>query len=198
VRRIYLSAIALIAVFVAAGVAYFSKSNIDQPSKLIQIPFTLTEHNNICIEAELNDKHTLALMFHTGNSNVCLTQEATEKIVDLVFDEEVDVKSWGGASSTRYSSGNVLKVGDYPAKTIMLFEDKLSGQGTDGKFGPDLFEDKIIEIDFDQEIISLHASLPDHASTFQKFECRKHRNSIFIEGQFRIGDELLSRGHFKT
>ena len=158
----------------------------------ISIPFTLTEHNNISVPLTLNGKHKLDLMFHTGNSDVCLTEEATTRLGGLVFDQGGDAKSWGGTSSIRLSQNNQITIGNKVWSDITVVEDRLSGPGTDGKFGPDLFKNKVIEIDFDNQILAVLDFLPEKVSTFQKFICRQNRSSLFIEGELRIGDEAIA------
>lgn len=198
--------IALLKVGMVLALSYFFGPGRDAPvdtqtkdvskrtlsASLIEIPFTLTENNNISIEVVLNGHHRLALMFHTGNSDVCLTQEATKNLKDLVFDHQVDANSWGGTSSVKFCDGNSLTIGGHVWDNLTVVEDKLSGKGTDGKFGPDLFEGKFVEIDFERRVLRVQDSLPDSASTYQKFECRLDRSSIFIEGQLEMEGKSVS------
>lgn len=158
---------------------------------LLEIPFTLTEHNNISIDVVLNGQHSLKLMFHTGNHDVCLTEAATEKIADLKFDGHGDVNSWGGSSTTSFCTGNALRIGDQDFDDITVFEDRHSGHGTDGKFGPDLFLQKAIEINFDRKVLVIHDTLPEIAESYQQFACRQHRSSLFIKGNLQVGDQTL-------
>jgi hypothetical protein len=158
----------------------------------IEFPFALTDANNIAIDVVLNGTHPLSLMFHTGNGNVCLTKATTEELTDLKLDQQANVESWGGKSSTRFSTSNVLAIGEHTWDDITVFEDDLSGPGTDGKFGPDLFEGKIIELDFDRQVLLAHESLPEYASEFQRFKCRQDRSSLFIAGELEIGGDIVT------
>ena len=124
----------------------------------IAIPFTLTSHNNIVISALLNGTDTLNLMLHTAARDVTLTEEAVRKAKSIKFTNTTKVQSWGGESDSRYSKGNQLQLGPLQRKNLNIWEDKNSGHDTDGKFGLDFFENRIVEIDFDQHRIGLHQS----------------------------------------
>jgi hypothetical protein len=69
--------------------------------------------------------------------------------------------------------------------------DKLSGQGTQGKFGPNLFKDKILEINFDTKEITVHAALPKSIKQdeYQRLKITYSRGIMFIEGALKIGDK---------
>lgn len=42
---------------------------------------------------------------------------------------------------------------------VSIWENKNSGQYTDGKFGTDLFANKVVEIDFDKQVIAVMSNL---------------------------------------
>jgi hypothetical protein len=153
------------------------------------IPFQLTAHNNLSVQAVLNKKDTVHLMFHTAANAVTLTEEATEKIKSLHFDRTDSVKSWGGeGNSSRSSEGNSLQIGELEWKNVSIWENKNSGPETDGKFGIDLFENKVIEIDFDKKIIMLLTNLPAKAKKYKKLRLTLENDCLFLESICKIGE----------
>ena len=110
------------------------------------IPFTLTEHNNISVACVLNGHDSIQLMFHTAVNSVSLTEEATQKLEKLQLNDSTQVKSWGGTTGSRFGTSNALQLGNLQFEDLTIWEDKHSGHHTDGKFGPNLFAGKIIEI----------------------------------------------------
>ena len=153
---------------------------------LTTIPFQLTSHNNISIQAVLNQTDTVDLMFHTAASSVTLTTAAVENLQKIQWDTEEDVKSWGGNSSARYSKHNLLEIGALQWDSTAIWETTNSGPTTDGKFGPNLFEGFILEIDFDNKVLILHKTLPKKAATFVQVPLLLEDDFLFVQGKSTI------------
>ncbi|MDB9709431.1 hypothetical protein OAB13_05980 [Salibacteraceae bacterium] len=153
------------------------------------IPFKLNAHNNLSNEAVLNNTDTLQLMFHTAASDMTLTTAATQWIKSVQWDQENKVKSWGGSSNSRVSASNTLNIGTLHWDSLAIWENERSGPGTDGKFGLNLFEGKIIEINFDKSEMIIHSSLPIQIEGFVKTPLLFEDESMFIEGISTIDDE---------
>jgi len=152
------------------------------------IPFELTPYNNLSIQAVLNGKDTVHLMFHTAASSVTLIEERIKKLTSLHFSGADTVKSWGGNGNTsRHSENNTLQIGSLTCEHVPIWEDKLSGFGTDGKFGPGLFKDKAIEIDFDKKVIVLHPSLPGKTKHYTKLKAEFKNDNLFVEAICNTG-----------
>ena len=165
---------------------FFSLTTFAQEKTTIS--FQLTEYNNISIKAVLNQKDTVQLMFHTAANSVNLTEVALKKMTSLKFDRIDSVKSWGGNDNTsRFSKSNTLQTGTLKWENVPIWEDKNSGQHTDGKFGLDLFENKVIEIDFDKKVLIIYSSLPSKAKNFEKLKLTFENEMMFVEGNVSIG-----------
>lgn len=163
-----------------------------KPEKIHIIPFQLTEYNNLSVEAILNEKDTVNLMFHTAANAVTLTEEAVKKIKSLRFAGADSVKSWGGeGNSSRFSKSNTLQIGDLKWENMPIWENKNSGPKTDGKFGIDLFENKVIELDFEKRLITLHTSLPGKSMNYEKLKLIVENDNLFIEASCQIGQTVV-------
>ncbi len=162
--------------------------------KVYTIPFLLTEYNNISIQAILNGSDTVHLMFHTAANAVAITAETIKRLNSIRFnDSTTTVKSWGSSSnSSRLSAINRLQIGELSWDSVEVWEDINSGQHTDGKFGINLFAGKIVEIDFDQQVIRLHTSLPKKARKYQQLRVENNDDLLFINGVCNTGDSLLT------
>jgi hypothetical protein len=165
-----------------------SKIAIAQTSQTV-IPFQLTSYNNISIRAILNEKDTVQLMFHTAANAVTLTETATKKLKSLPFDKTIDgIKSWGGSTNgVRMSEHNVLQIEGLTWKDVEITENINSGQFTDGKFGIDLFKDKVIQIDFEKKVIILSENLPKKLKKYKKLKLTFENDMMFVEGNCEIG-----------
>lgn len=157
-----------------------------------KIPFELTDYNNLKVKAIINQKDTVNLMFHTAANSLTLTEEATKKMKNLIFDRSDNVKSWGGnENSSRFSKSNVLQIGELKWENIPIWENTNSGQQTDGKFGLELFANKVIEIDFDQKLIVLYNQLPAKVKEFEKLKLIFEDEMMFVEGDLQIDQQTM-------
>lgn len=172
-----------------------SLSAQEKSEKKYVIPFELTEYNNIAVKAVINEKDTVKLMFHTAASAVALTSEAVKRLKTVNFEGVQNIKSWGGDSESRFSEHNSIQIGELNWKNISLWEDENSGQYTDGKFGIDFFEGKIIEIDFEKKVIILHSELPKKAKNYQKLQLTSNNDMLFLEASVSV-DGIAHKNHF--
>ncbi|MEM1327638.1 MAG: hypothetical protein AAGI23_16875 [Bacteroidota bacterium] len=144
------------------------------------IPFELTDQNNIVVKAVLNQQDTVQLMFHTAASDMTLISSSTEHIKSIIWKAGDEVESWGGRHQTRYSGNNVLSISELTWDNLSIWENERSGPSTDGKFGIDLFDGRIIDIDFDQQIIALHDTLPEKADSYERRTLRTQDDFLFL------------------
>lgn len=140
------------------------------------------------VQAVLNKKDTVHLMFHTAASAVTLIEATTQRLNSLHFEGTDTVKSWGGASNfSRFSRNNVLQIGQMEWTGVPIGENKNSGQFTDGKFGTDLFQNKVIEIDFEKGVIKVLAALPANTRKYEKLKLTFDNDMLFLEAECQIG-----------
>ena len=151
------------------------------------IPFELTDQNNIAVKALFNQRDQAVLMFHTAVDSVSVTRKAARRIRSLHFDHDARITSWGGRSApARFSSGNRLQIYRMSWDGIGITEDLLSGRYTDGKFGPNLFDGKVIEINFDARQLRIHSGVPAAVGGYQKFQIKRRDGSMFINATIPV------------
>lgn len=156
------------------------------------IPFSLTEGNNIVIKTIVNGVDSLNLMFHTAAGAIALIKDATAKMESLNLDRNVEGASgWGGGGTMRASTGNSVQIGDLNWRDLVIYEDDRSGRGTDGKFGPTLFNDKILELDFEKQRMIVHSRTPVIGGGYSRYDLIFKGSSMFLEGDFNIGPGQL-------
>jgi len=161
----------------------------------VTIPFTLTAAGNVSIRAVLNGHDQVDLMFHTAIDSVSLTEAAIAKLTTFASDGSIAVNSWGGSNQARHSRGNSLRIGALEWRDLEITESEHSGPGTDGKFGPNLFAGRVLELDFDAGELRLHTKLPPYATDWQRIELLQDRGSMSVEGELSAG-ELRARTGF--
>lgn len=143
------------------------------------VPFTLTSANNIVVRAVLNHTDALTLMLHTAASDVSLTEDAVKRARSLQFDGSASTQSWGGNHDSRVATKNTLEIGPL-TRAVVVHEDKNSGPETDGKFGLDFFDGRVVEIDYDRNRIMLHDRLPGKATRFARAKVENEDGALFV------------------
>ncbi|MEM7312616.1 MAG: thioredoxin family protein [Planctomycetota bacterium] len=156
------------------------------------VPFRLTRWNNISVPATLNKSISLNLMFHIAVDSLSLTKATVERFPEIVLNQNVDVKSWGGQSTSRFGKGHSLRIGQLQSRPVTVFEDLHSGHGTDGKFGPEQLKSRILKIDFDQSEIRLLPKLPRGVQDWQKVRLETERGMMFISASVQSGEKNAS------
>ncbi len=188
--------IAIISFFFLFLIQFVSAQKQTVSSTVLEykIPFQLTDHNNLSVNAVLNQKDTVQLMFHTAANALTLTEQSVKQLKSIQFTNTTDsVRSWGGqGNSSRYSPSNQLSIGQLKWNQVPLWENQLSGQGTDGKFGMDLFKNWVVEIDFHESMIKLHKVLPKNLKAYQKIKLTIQEEMLFLEGICQVKDSSFS------
>ena len=154
------------------------------------LPFQLTPSNNLLLQAVINAKDTVTLMFHTAASGITLIADASDKMPSVSWNRSEEVTSWGGTSQAKVSTGNDLQIASLRWDSLTIWQNENSGPGSDGKFGPDLFEGKAVEISYDQRYLVIHQALPEIAKNFEKIAMTRDGDMFFVEGTCRINDNV--------
>ena len=157
------------------------------------IPFEFTKYNNIVIDAIVNDVDSVRLMFHTAADDVSLIKESTKKLKSINWNEKVGgVKSWGGSNGeSRVSFNNTIKINKFQLDSLSIWVNKYSGHTTDGKFGPNFFGEKHIEINFDSSLMIIHNALPSKIEDFYKVPIKFENGFMFVEATSIIGEKEI-------
>lgn len=160
----------------------------------ITVPFRVTAYNSIVTEAVLNRTDTLHLMLHTASADVTLTDEAIARLKSFRMDGEVDsVKSWGGnGNSSGFSKDNTLGMRKLFLKNVTVWQDKNSGWETDGKFGLNLFNNQVLEFNFDKHLLTVDTRLPRNLKGYDKFKLFFKNDDLFIEAVCQVGTDTFA------
>ncbi|WP_228407605.1 hypothetical protein [Chryseobacterium timonianum] len=137
----------------------FSKMSFKDTMKL-----HMNEQNTIFVKAVLNKVDTLLLNFDTGTSDLVLTQETLKNKI----------------KSSLKSGTNILQIGNKEYQGFNIYPAQLTGHGTDGRFGWDLFDGMIVELNHDKGLMVVHSQLPsDVKSQYSKLPI-KYFNNVFL------------------
>jgi hypothetical protein len=142
-----------------------------QPETHDTIPFVLTEYNNVKIKAIVNTTDTLDLHFDSGTTGLELTNDAIKQKPNLKDD---------------MVPNNSLQIGNLHWDSLIVYPVKLSGHGTDGRFGWDLFDGKIVEINYDRNIFIVHSKRPAIDKEYSKLKIEYLHTLFCIPGNLQL------------
>lgn len=155
------------------------------------LDFTLNKQNNIFLKARINNSETLNLMFHTSYNGVSVIKESLKQKIVLKNKQNTNLQTWGGKVDAEYSEDNTLYINKLQWDSLTIYINEFSGENTDGKFGYDLFKNKILTINYDENQMIISESLPKKLKGYQKLGLSFSNGSMFIEGNLEIGKENM-------
>lgn len=167
-------------VIVFLGMSIFLKNPTS--GQIHRMAFSLNSQSNICLKAKLNDSDTLIMMFHTASTGVTVTKESLENKILLKNKQSTNVQTWGGRADSEFSEHNAFTLGGLKWKDLTVFVNENSGPDTDGKFGYDLFKNKIVSLNYDKKTMIVSEFLPKKLKGYQKLKLTFENGSMFIEG----------------
>ncbi|MEI9958337.1 MAG: hypothetical protein WDM90_18995 [Ferruginibacter sp.] len=160
-----------------------------KPATHDTIPFVLTAFNNLKLKAVINKKDTVDLKFDSGTTGLLLTDDAIKNKIH---------------SANTDNATNNLQIGNLTWDSLLVYPVALSGQGTDGRFGWDLFDGKIVEIDYDKNLFIVHTQLPKIKKAYSKFNIEYTHTLFCIEATLQIKSKeyknrfLFDNGYQRT
>ncbi len=159
------------------------------------IAFTLNNQSNICVKAKLNEADSLTMMFHTSSTGITVTKKSLENKILLKNKQSTNIQTWGGRADSEFSENNTFKLGSLKWDDMTVFVNENSGPDTDGKFGYDLFKNRIVSLNYDQKTMVVSESLPKSLKGYRKMKLVFENGSMFIEGQLMF-DKQEFTGNF--
>ncbi len=151
------------------------------------VPFKLNGANNILVTGVLNENDTLALMFQIAMNEASLSPNRGKKAQDLIFDRSVFPEG--------VSVNNRIQIGEIHLDSMIVFNNEHTGPTAEGKIGLDLFQGQVFEIDYDQQLLKTHSTLPD-TSTYQAIPLNVRNGQLFLTldlliDQVNVQDQFL-------
>lgn len=165
----------LLLILMAGSVCFAQKS--PKKNKTTTFPFELTSFNNIKVKTVLNKKDTLFLTFDTGAMDFYLTKEAIKKYLNPK----------GLKLTMKDISDNHFNIANIEWEHQQIYPIETTGQQTEGMFGWNMFEGKILEIDYDKSLMTVHNELPKISRQYSKFVMETGKEHFFINIDIQNG-----------
>lgn len=133
------------------------------------IPLTINKHNTIYVKAVFNEIDTLNLNFDSGTTELVLINDVLNNKLKSV--------------PKLYNSFYNLRIGNHDYQT-KVYDAVLSGHDTDGRFGWDLFKDKVVELNYDKNLMIVRSEVPENIlndNTYTRLNIKNFKNLLFIQ-----------------
>ncbi|MEM8846804.1 MAG: aspartyl protease family protein [Bacteroidota bacterium] len=174
---------------------YFTDSKKNKPS-LDTIPFTLGDDNRIHVKGKINMSDTLDFIFDTGANAIVITSSLIGNQVVLELDGESENKGSDGTHTVKTSSSNQLEIENLNWDDVSILSIDYQNRSFEGVLGWIAFENKIVEIDYENSILIIHKSLKTVSPNYTKVDTKMIRGVPYIKTTISTGDKV-STGWFE-
>lgn len=147
-------------------------------TKADTIPFTI--HNSrIYLNGQVNGKKNISFQFDLGAGGTCINYQSVAK-AGIKFDGKTLVTNSHGTNEEPTSNKNAISIAGLRWENVHMVQVKNMNNDEDVIIGNSLFADKIIELNYDQKILIIHAQLPNVSNGYTKHDVvfEQHRPSI--------------------
>ncbi len=148
-------------------------------------------HGKLHLSGRLNDSAPLDLLFDTGADTTVLYPSAAKKGARLVLDGTTLNIGTGGATTRGTSSDNTLAIGGLRWEHESVLAIEKQADEADGIVGYNVFEDKVLELDFERMQLLVHDALPPLADSFTKV-------ALLWQGGLTAVDGTLASGALRS
>jgi hypothetical protein len=134
------------------------------------------------------------MMFHSAYQGVSVIKSSLDRAKTLRVDGTGRSTAWGGIGEEGFSKHNTFRIGHQHWDSLEVAVDELSGKGSDGKFGYDLFADQVVELNYDRSAMVIHNRLPRRMKSYTPWPIVYEGNSFYVEAALTVaGREYMER-----
>lgn len=147
----------------------YQKDCLDYNSIVDTIPFSLGLDNKTYIKVKINNNELINFQFDLG-ATACILKENMSDDCKVIWDGIAEMGSVTGTEKVRSSKSNQIKIGNLIWDSVGFFSTQFTNWGCKGIIGNSLLQDKIIELNYDHNIIVIHKILPTITKDYVKLE----------------------------
>lgn len=153
------------------------------------IPFTLGNDHYIHIKGKVNNSEIVDFIFDSG-AGTCVLNERGQKIAKIKLDGQTDGEGSSGFTVEQTSSSNHLQLSSLNWKNLSFtYIDYKGSINTDGVLGYNIFEDKVVEIDYEKNLLIIHSKMPANITGYSKQSIKHDLNGTFIQATLNNGEK---------
>lgn len=158
----------------------YSRKNNNLLRQTDTIPFTLGWNNSIKVKGKVNNSDPLDLIFDTGANGFVLSSDAASKNVAIKIDGDAQGFGLGGASNDKISRTNKLEISGLQWDSVSMLVKYQGKPNAAGVIGYNVFDGKIVEINYDKNIMVIHSKPPPLPQGYTKYPLQFKGGLSFI------------------
>lgn len=164
------------------------------------IPFTLTEYNAIKIRASINDTDSLDAYFDASSYDFHITRDAILKKTKLLSGQPDAMTGKAAPNFNKLNKVTKLQLGTMILKDPSVAPTGLTAYDMDAKIGWTLFDNRIVEIDYDHNWLIVYSKLPKKVKGYTRSDLEFIRDypcvkaAFIIDGKAHSGNFMLDTG----
>ena len=166
------------------------------------IPFVIDSDDKIRLNVGVNGSSPLYFQFDLGGMGNIIKKGSVKKVA-MNFDDVDILTNSDGTNRVPASRYNTLQIGHLQWDSLRFTEANNLRRQDDGLVGNNLFLGKIVEINYDRQMLVIHDQLPATAATYTRHEMFLENGIIpFIRAAVIIKDStypswfMFDTGHF--
>jgi len=166
------------------------------------IPFTLGDNDKIYVKGTINGSAPLDFQVDLGAGGTMIKKASTSRAT-MTFDESITLRNSDGEHRVPSSSRNTIEIAGLLWNDVPIAVADNMTRREDAIVGNTLFQDAVLEIDFDRMVLAVHASLP-HRSGWHRVDMfldgviPSIRGTLEFDGQTQAGWFLLDTGAYTS
>lgn len=164
------------------------------------IPFTLTGYSAIAVKAVIDGVDTVSMHFDLSAFGLKLTKDAILHKTGLLPNREDVLTGKAQANYRKLNKTSTLQMGTLTWHNPPIIATDVTAHDMDGRFGWDLFDGKVVELNYERGLLVIHPRMPQQLKGYKRsklnfirsFPCAKA--TFIIDGKKYSGDFLLDTG----
>lgn len=162
------------------------------------IPFTINSNKQIIINGSINNSSKIDFCLDLGARVVYVIGKNFDKQYHLHLDGLIEDESVIGLSTEKTSSNNTLQLGNLNISNVPIcYIDEAGFLGNGGALiGYNVFQNKILEIDFNNKYLLIHSKLPEKSATYAPIEFKQTTGGLYIPITIYNGKKICKGWYF--
>jgi hypothetical protein len=156
------------------------------------IPFTLTAYNAIHVKAVFNKRDSVSLHLDLGAFDFKLTQEAIVKKTQLLSTQPDALAGKVKPNFRKLARVSTIQIGNLTWENPVFAATLLTAHEMDGRIGYNVFEGKVVEIDYDKSLLIVHSKMPKKIKGFTKSKLEFIRSYPCINAELSIKNKAYN------
>lgn len=159
-------------------------------SKNDTIPFKIKSDNCIYVKGKINESDSLEFLLDlNAGANVMNEYVLNKQKASVKIDGNIDNGGSDGVINVETSSNNKMSIGDLVWENVPLLIIPYGKRNFDAILSWRSFEDKIVEIDYNQNILIVHNELPNLSSDYSVLEIKMLGGNPYVKCMLSVGEK---------